>query len=130
MIWSFFWGTLFGSLLTQLIISEIGGTFQGDHKVSTSRTPTRKSIDKVLFDIMMNCNPYWDSLGVKCTDTYGLMMGCASVTFRTSPEKYSPELVKRIKTDVQRLMVRGVRYYKRRTNIHGHRIVSRITHAA
>jgi hypothetical protein len=111
------------------VYAEIGGMFQGNHQVSTSRTPIAGSVEKVLNDVLMNCKAYWESIGVECKEYCSLMMGCASATFETTMEKFSPELVKQVKTDVQRLMVAGVRYYRQKTNINGHRIVSVVTHA-
>lgn len=103
------------------VYAEAGGMFQGKHKVATDRTPTAGSVERILDVIQMRCNEYWKSLGVVPTESWGLMMGCASVRFETTPDKYSPELVKRVKTDCQRLMVAGVRYYKQ-DKVVGHNI--------
>ena len=110
------------------VYAEIGGMFQDTHKVKTNRTPVSACVEKVLNDIMMNCRAYWESMGVHCKAYNNLMMGQASVEFDTTLDKFSPELLKRVKTDCQRLMVAGVRYYKRKTPINGHRICSALTH--
>lgn len=110
------------------VYAEIGGMFQGKHSIATNRTPVSARVQKVLHDILCNCHAYWQSLGVDAKATDALMMGCASVTFETTPDKYNPELIKRIKTDCQRMMVAGVRYYKEKTVV-GHSIgMGSVTH--
>ena len=110
------------------VFAEIGGMFQGEHEVQTNSTPTAESVSRVLDDLMTNHREYWDSLKVECKESYGLMMGCCHVTFSTTFEDYTPDLVKHVKADVQHMMSKGVRYYKRKTSINGHRICSVITH--
>lgn len=79
----------------------------------TKKTPTAGSIDKAFKTMLLDTD--WSDLKVNCCESYGLMMGTAHITFKTSIDNYNRNLVNEVKKRVKHIMCKYVKYYKAET---------------
>jgi len=103
------------------VYQEIGAS--GSHKVAPGRTPTAASVDRFLHAVWQD-EPL-KGRGIEVDEWCGLMMGCASVTFKVPPERAPelPELVGFAEGRMRDLRRRHVRYHRPGREIHGSNVI-------
>lgn len=96
-----------------VVLSEIGSPFQPTRTVPNTATPKSNTVDQALHQMLCRNKELWNSLKVECSATNALIMGVASVEFRTDLENFSPELVEKVRKASHQIMAKHVQYYKK-----------------